>query len=65
MDGVDGGHELLTSGLAMLDAIMFCMLAFFFGIHMSFDFLWIGFCGISICWHSLSGFFLLEICHLD
>ena len=60
MDVGDGGHELHTSVLAMVDAIMLCISAFFFGIHMSFDFLLIGFCGICIFLHSLIGFFLFK-----
>ena len=56
MDIGDGGHELCTSGLAIVDAIMLCSASFFFGIHMSLDFLLIGFCGICIFVHSLIGF---------
>ena len=39
MDVGDGGHELLAAGLAIVDAIMHCTLAFFFGIHIVLAFL--------------------------
>ena len=48
MDVGYGGHELLAGGLAIVVAIMLCISTFFFGIHMIFDFLLIGFCGIYI-----------------
>ena len=65
MDVGDGGHNLFAEGLEIVDAVMLCIASFFFGIHMSLDFLLIGFCGICICLHFSIGFFLVCICLLE
>jgi hypothetical protein len=65
MDAGDGGLESLAGGLAFADAIMHWVSTFFFGIHMVFDFLFIGFCGICILLHSLIGFSLFGVCLLE
>ena len=65
MDVGDGGCKVLAGGVASVDVIMLCMSAFFFGIHMSFVFLLIGFCWMCIFVHSLIGFFFFAICPLE
>ena len=65
MDVGDGECEVLTGGVASVDAIVLCISAFFFGIHMSFDLHLIGFCGICILLHALIGFFFFAICLLE
>ena len=65
MDLEEGGQESLAGGLAIVDATMHWASTFFFMIHMVFDFLVIGFCGICILLHSLSGFSLFGLCLLE
>ena len=65
MDLGDGGPEVLAGRLAIVDATMHWASTFFFMIHMVFDFLVIGFCGICIFLHSLSGFSLFGVFLLE
>lgn len=65
MDLGDGGPEVLVGRLEIVEATMHWASTFFFMIHMVFDFLVIGFCGIFIFFHSLSGFSLFGICFLE
>jgi hypothetical protein len=65
MDLEDGGQESLAGGLAFVDAIMLWASTFCFGIHMSFDFLFIGFGWICNFVHPLIGFCLCGVCLLE
>ena len=62
MDLADGGQDSVADGLTMVDAIMYWVSTFFFGILMVLDFLFIGFC---IVLHSLIGFCLFGVCLLE
>ena len=62
MDLGDRGLEVLTVGLAIVDATMHWASTFFFMIHMVFYFPLIGF---FIVLHSLIGFFFFGVCLLE